>query len=104
MPNIRLSQQEAADITSFLTTLENDGFLDNNVPLIDEVLMNEITLDFLKKMNSDKDSRRKRAEMSLEEKLDYNGKKLIRMYGCFGCHDIPGFENDKPIGTELTYE
>ena len=104
MPNIRLSQQEAADITSFLATLKNDGFLENSAPLIDEVLMNEITLDFLKNMNSDKDSRRKRAEMSLEEKLDYNGKKLIRMYGCFGCHDIPGFENDKPIGTELTYE
>ena len=55
-------------------------------------------------MNSDKDSRIKRAEMTFEEKLDYNGEKLIRMYGCFGCHDIPGFENDKPIGTELTFE
>src|SRR5699024_9878086 len=29
------------------------------------------------------------------------GKRTINKYGCFGCHDIPGFEDAKPIGTGL---
>jgi mono/diheme cytochrome c family protein len=31
----------------------------------------------------------------------YIGRKAINNVGCFGCHDIPGFENAKPIGTPL---
>ncbi len=34
----------------------------------------------------------------------YVGEKLIAHYGCFACHAIPGFEDAKPIGTELTEE
>src|SRR5260370_5342197 len=37
-----------------------------------------------------------------EDRLQwYVGKKAIGAYGCFGCHDIPGFEIAKPIGTPL---
>ena len=35
------------------------------------------------------------------QKLRYIGKKTIAKYGCYGCHDIPGFEDAKPIGTGL---
>ncbi len=31
----------------------------------------------------------------------YIGKKAIGRLGCYGCHDIPGFETAKPIGTAL---
>jgi mono/diheme cytochrome c family protein len=31
----------------------------------------------------------------------YIGKKSVSRMGCFGCHDIPGFESAKPIGTAL---
>jgi hypothetical protein len=31
----------------------------------------------------------------------YLGRKTIARYGCYGCHDIPGFEQAKPIGTPL---
>jgi cbb3-type cytochrome oxidase cytochrome c subunit len=31
----------------------------------------------------------------------YVGKKSIGRLGCYGCHDIPGFEQAKPIGTVL---
>jgi mono/diheme cytochrome c family protein len=38
----------------------------------------------------------------IEDRLQrYIGKKAIGRMGCFGCHDIPGFENMKPIGTPL---
>ncbi|MGE0607807.1 MAG: hypothetical protein AB7O62_12005 [Pirellulales bacterium] len=33
--------------------------------------------------------------------LQYVGKRTISKYGCAGCHDIPGFEDAKPIGTGL---
>jgi hypothetical protein len=35
------------------------------------------------------------------QRLTYIGRKTISKYGCFGCHDIPGFEDAKPIGTGL---
>jgi mono/diheme cytochrome c family protein len=31
----------------------------------------------------------------------YIGRKAINRLGCFGCHDVPGFEQAKPIGTAL---
>lgn len=37
-----------------------------------------------------------------QQKLLYIGRKSIAKYGCFGCHDIPGFEDAKPIGTPLS--
>lgn len=39
--------------------------------------------------------------MSTTKKLLYVGRKAIAKYGCYGCHDIPGFEDAKPIGTGL---
>ena len=104
MPNLRLSVTEAADITAYLMTMGNEDFLEQTVPAVDEDQIDEITMAFLTTMFSDYDSRQKLTEMTLEDKLDYTGEKLIRSYGCFGCHNIPGFENDKPIGTELTEE
>jgi hypothetical protein len=35
------------------------------------------------------------------QRLAYVGRKSISKYGCYGCHDIPGFEDAKPIGTGL---
>jgi cytochrome c551/c552 len=37
-----------------------------------------------------------------QQKLAAEGKELISKYGCFGCHNIKGFENAQKIGTELT--
>lgn len=31
----------------------------------------------------------------------YVGRRTISRYGCYGCHDIPGFETARPIGTAL---
>ncbi len=37
----------------------------------------------------------------LEALKEYVARRTISKYGCFGCHDIPGFESEKPIGTSL---
>jgi cytochrome c551/c552 len=40
-------------------------------------------------------------EMTVERQLQYVGRRTISKYGCSGCHDVPGFEDAKPIGTGL---
>ncbi len=39
-----------------------------------------------------------------DPKLKDEGKKWIRNFGCAGCHEIAGLEEEGRIGTELTYE
>jgi cbb3-type cytochrome oxidase cytochrome c subunit len=39
--------------------------------------------------------------INTDKKLRYIARKTINKYGCSGCHDIPGFEDAKPIGTAL---
>ncbi|MGH9364113.1 MAG: c-type cytochrome, partial [Thermoanaerobaculia bacterium] len=50
------------------------------------------------------DAKAELAGMDLHGKEVYVGRNLIAQYGCFACHAIPGFEDAKPIGTELTEE
>jgi mono/diheme cytochrome c family protein/cbb3-type cytochrome oxidase cytochrome c subunit len=41
-------------------------------------------------------------DKTISDKLKwYIGKKSIGRMGCYGCHDVPGFEQAKPIGTAL---
>ena len=40
-------------------------------------------------------------ENRIPKALQYVGRRAISKYGCAGCHDIPGFEGAKPIGTAL---
>lgn len=40
-------------------------------------------------------------QLTDEQRLRYIGLKTVSKYGCYGCHDIPGFEDAKPIGTQL---
>ena len=39
-----------------------------------------------------------------DAKLKDKGKALIKQYGCAGCHEIKGFEDEQRIGKELTVE
>jgi len=36
--------------------------------------------------------------------LKAEGKKWVRHFGCAGCHEISGLEDEGRIGTELTIE
>jgi mono/diheme cytochrome c family protein len=73
MPNLRLSEDEARAITAYLTTL--------GAP---------------KPGPADLDAR-------LADPANVAaGEKLVRKYGCPGCHDIPGMESESRIGVELS--
>ena len=104
MPNLRLSDQEASDIASYLINDKNDKFDSVNVPEVNEGILNEITADFLSQLNSTSQVNAQLDQMSIKEKLVHSGKNLIGHYGCYSCHNIQGFENRKPIGIALDTE
>lgn len=74
MPNLRLTVEEARDIASYLETQKHPGETFPPAPFM--------------------------TDASLKEK----GKTLIQHYGCAGCHEISGLEDEGRIGTELTNE
>jgi cytochrome c551/c552/cell division protein FtsB len=102
MPDLRLTDQEAADITAYLLTLENPDFEQLPVPQIDEGALDEIAMEFLQGSLPEAQARSELEAMSLQEKTVYSGERLILRYGCFGCHDIAGFENAQKIGVDLS--
>lgn len=74
MPNFRLSDQDARDIATFLVSLKRLETPYPSASFIDDASLSE------------------------------QGAKLVQSYGCAGCHEIRGFEEEQRIGTELTKE
>jgi cytochrome c551/c552 len=75
MPSLRLTPQDAEDVASYLITLKKS----DSSAYPDAPFMNDPNL---------KDE----------------GKKWIKHFGCAGCHEISGLEDEGRIGTELTIE
>jgi mono/diheme cytochrome c family protein len=75
MPSLRLSPQDAEDVASYLVTLKKQ-----------------------------EPSAYPDAAYMDDPNLKEEGKKWIRHYGCSGCHEISGMEEEGRIGTELTFE
>lgn len=75
MPSLRLSDDDARDVASYLITLKKkDPSSYPDAPFMDG------------------------------PKLKAEGKKWIQHFGCAGCHEIAGLEDEGRIGTELTFE
>jgi cbb3-type cytochrome oxidase cytochrome c subunit len=102
MPNLRLTDQDAADVAAYLVTLK--GPEPAALAPVDGATLDAVTTEYLKAHLTDADAKAKTASMSPGEKKLYLGDKLISRYGCFGCHRIEGYEKALPIGTELTQE
>jgi mono/diheme cytochrome c family protein len=73
MPSLRLSDDEATAITSYLMTL---GGKTDPIAGVEEKLADSGNIK--------------------------RGESLVRKWGCFGCHDIQGMEKESRIGAELT--
>jgi cytochrome c2 len=74
MPSLRLTIEEARDIASYLMTRQHAGTTYAAADYMDD------------------------------PKLKARGQFLVRYYGCAGCHEIAGLEEEQRIGTELTKE
>lgn len=75
MPSLRLSPEDAEDIATYLMTQKKqDPSSYANAAFMDDPALKD------------------------------EGKNWVRQFGCSGCHEIAGFEDEGRIGTELTYE
>ncbi|MBI4530006.1 MAG: c-type cytochrome [Candidatus Latescibacteria bacterium] len=104
MPNLRLSDQEAADMTTYLLTLRDPNVTGHAAPKPNESVLNELAENYLKARMPETEARQRLSAMSVHEKNLFLGERIISRQGCFGCHTIKGFETTMPIGTELTEE
>jgi cytochrome c2 len=78
MPNLRLSDQEAADIAVFLAGNKYINGQPKEYPT---------SVAGVDPNNADK---------------QYLGRKLLNYYGCYGCHYVGGFEQTPGIGADLS--
>jgi cytochrome c2 len=104
MPDLRLSDQEAADVTSYLMSMQKPRFMAQPMLPPDAKTVRELSKGYLVNTLSDRDAEARLNGMPLQEQLVYLGQRTIEKYGCYSCHDIKGFDALKPIGTELTTE
>jgi mono/diheme cytochrome c family protein len=104
MPNLRLSDEEAADIVAYLMSSRDPAYENLAVPAVDGKVRDDLVTGYLQATNTIEQSAAKLAAMPEAERDVYLGQATIAKYGCYGCHDIQGFESAKPIGTELSEE
>ncbi len=74
MPSLRLSIEDARDIASYLITQKHP------------------------------DASYAAADYMDDPQLKAKGEELVKHFGCAGCHEISGLEDEGRIGTELTNE
>jgi cytochrome c2 len=73
-------------------------YLENGIP---EEQAFKLKADEKLLVNWSDDSYSASDETRRQRQLEFVARRTIGKYGCFGCHDIPGFEDAKPIGTAL---
>ena len=104
MPSLRLTDQEAADITSYLMDSRDTAFEGLEVPSVNAEVRDGLVLQYLQNNFTLEGSEAELATMDDHARDVYLGGQTIQKYGCYGCHVIAGFEDAQPIGVELTEE
>lgn len=104
MPDQRLTNEEAADIAAYLLTSRADAFDALPAPRAKPEVLDEMVSKHLVKNMRVLEAVDQLKGMDRGTKLEFLGKRTIAHQGCFGCHAIQGFEDAKPIGSELTEE
>jgi len=103
MPNLRLADADALDLAEYLSQQKaSPAFESEPLPGVDKAALDKVAMYFETTTKSVFEAKAELAKMNSSQELSYSGEKLIGHYGCFACHAIPGFEDAKPIGTELT--
>lgn len=103
MPDLRLSDSEAKDITSYLMSFSDETFEEIGHPEINSKELDKIAFGWLKKVYPEEEASSKLDLMDYDDRVGYVADKSIRYYGCYTCHEMKGYENEKPIGAELTH-
>lgn len=108
MPDLRLTEDEAWDITAFLMTQRNTEFEAQDAPQSDQAIVDAIAKEALSSVAGDTWAAERVAAMRAEggdEAVElFVGEQMFLRYGCSGCHLVPGHYDDVGIGVELTKE
>jgi cytochrome c2 len=104
MPNLRLTEQEALDVTAYLTTLRGSDDTPYRRSAPDSAMVEAVIMDYLTNTQPVAVAREQLTKLAAHQRAVLLGEKIIARQGCFGCHEIAGFEKTLPIGTELTEE
>ena len=102
MPSLRLTDDEAADVTAYVFSQKNPEWEQKPVPQSDQASLDTIAIELLRAGSTEVEAKEKLATMTPDQKTLFVGERLVNRYGCFACHNIPGLEKAQPIGTELT--
>ena len=103
MPNLRLADDEIADLVAYLLSRPaQPEFKASHAPKADPGERDALVYEYLTQTRSVVDAKADLAKMSAKDKDLFVGEKIIAHYGCYACHNIPGFEKAKPIGVELS--
>ncbi len=101
MPRFRLSEQEALDLAAYLLTQEHPSYEPQHFEA-DEQMIDALLVNLQKNAISEGAARERVAAMSLEEKQMDLGNRMIQHYGCFGCHQISGFDSSLAVSANLS--
>ena len=95
MPSLRLSEQEALDMSAYLLSLERPGYEPSDFMALGDdgqKMLAELVATLKAAGGTLEMAREEVSAMQPEEQLSYLGKKMIGNYGCNNCHLINGFE------------
>jgi len=109
MPSLRLTDSEIADLTAYLSGKHNAEFDAQEAGTVDVEMQKKVLGLYLLRdpkfaPATDKRIAEHLSALSPAEVAEQLGKNGVTRYGCFGCHEIKGFETTQGIGTELTEE
>jgi cytochrome c2 len=104
MPNLRLTDAQAADVASYLVTLKQGGGDAPKATYAQKDVDDTLFDYFVGGGMSNDDAKARLAKMDGGAKQQELGRRAINRYGCFSCHEIKGFEKTQPIGTDLSEE
>ncbi len=102
MPDPRLTDDEAADLTAWLATRVVEGWAGATLPPADEAVRDGLLLDRLTRSGTVEAAVARVESLDASEREILLGLETVRKYGCHGCHALPGLEDEPPIGSELT--
>ncbi|HUK34867.1 MAG TPA: c-type cytochrome [Vicinamibacterales bacterium] len=103
MPNLRLTDAQAADVATYLMTLKGSGG-DQAKATYTQKDVDDTLLDYYTALMPADEAKTAVAKLNDDQKQLDLGQKVINRYGCFSCHEIKGFEKTQSIGTDLSEE
>jgi cbb3-type cytochrome oxidase cytochrome c subunit/mono/diheme cytochrome c family protein len=93
-----------------MTARDVDDFLGSQKDLAGEISAERLAalpgisqerLAEIRRLSADADELRLEAPITEDKLKWYIGRKVVGRSGCYACHDLPGYEPAKPIGTAL---